>query len=110
LIGYFVGVCKAFREAKQKAYKEILPLILKFAFRSRQMSEGEYCEALCMLWFYGNKEVTKTMDNAFWIAHDSSRGDMITSLQEVIVEMRKDIQVFPWQKIKPDIKYLFTRI
>jgi hypothetical protein len=111
LIGYIIGACKAFREAKQKAYQEILPPILKFAFRSSQMKEGEYCEALCKLWLYGNKKVTKKMDYALWIAHDPSRGNMTKALQEVIVEMRKDIQLLSCQTIKPeDVQHLFTRI
>jgi len=111
LIGYIIGTFKAFREAKQKAYQEILPPILKFAFRSSQMNEGEYCEALCKLWLYASKEVANKMDHAIWIAHDPKRGDMIKALQEVIVEMRKDIQIFSWQKIKPDdVKHLFTRM
>lgn len=111
LIGYIIGTCKAFREAKQKAYQEMLPPILKFAFRSEQIDEGEFCEALCKLWLYGNRKVTKKMDNAVWIAHDQTRGNMIKALQEVIVEMRNDIQLFTWSRIKPDdVKHLFTRI
>jgi len=43
LIGYIIGTFKAFRESKQKAYQEILPPILKFAFHSNQTNEGEYC-------------------------------------------------------------------
>ena len=111
LIGYLVGVFKAFREAKQKAYQEMLPPILKFAFHSSEVSEGEYCEALCKLWLYGNRKVTVMMDDALLIAHDHSKGDLITALQKVIVEMRKDIQIFPWQKIKSDeVQHLFTQI
>lgn len=111
LIGYIVGTLKVFREAKQKAYQEILPPIINIAFRSSQMNEGEFSDALCKLWLYASKKITKKMDHALRIAHKPTRGDMIKALQEVIVEMRKDIQPFPWQRIKPDdVGHLFTRI
>lgn len=51
------------------------------------------------------------MDHTIWIAHDQKRGDKTKALQEVIVEMRKDIQLFSWQRIKPDdVRHLFTRM
>ena len=111
VIGYVVGALKAFREAKQKAYQEILPPIIKLAYRSEQMDEGEYCEALCKLWLYGNKKVTKKMDKALYIIHTPAKGDMTNALKDVILEMRKDIQLFSCQKIQPDeVGHLFTRI
>ena len=111
IIGYLVGACKAFREAKQKAYQEILPPIVKMAYRSRQADEGDFCEALSKLWLYGSKTVTKKMDDALYIIHDPTKGDISTALQEVIAEMRKDIQIVPWQKLKPDdVGHIFTRI
>ncbi len=111
VIGYFVGVAKAFREGKQKAYVELLPPILKMAYRSKEANEGEFSEALSKLWLYGSKKVAKKMDHALYIAHDPKRGDMTKALQEAIVEMRKDIQIFCWQRLKPeDVKHLFTRI
>lgn len=112
LIGYFLGMLRSFRDAKQKAYQEILPPIIKIAYRSKYSDEGEYCMALCRLWLYGNKKVTQKMEKALWIVHKpEERGDMAEALKEVIAEMRKDIQIFPWQKIKPDeIGHLFTRI
>lgn len=111
MAGYIVGSFKAFREAKQKAYQELLPPILKLAFRSRDVNETEYCEALCKLWLYANKKVAKKMERALFIAHDPQRGNMIEALQEVIVEMRKDIQLFSFQRLKAnEVQHLFTRI
>jgi len=110
-IGYLFGVCKSFREAKQKAYQEILPPIIKMAYRSQEANEGEFCEALSKLWLYGSKAVTKKMDHAVYIAHDRGRGDISKALQEAVVEMRKDIQVSPLQKLRPEeVNHLFTRI
>jgi hypothetical protein len=111
LIGYFVGRCKAFREAKQKAYQEMLPPIIKMAFRSQQADEGQLCEALVKLWLYGSKTVTRKVDHVLYIAHDHRRGNVTKALQEAIIKMRKDIQIWPWQKLKPDeVQHIFTRI
>ena len=111
IIGYFAGACKAFREAKQKAYQEILPPIVKMAYRSKQADEGDFCEALSKLWLYGSKTITKKMDDALYIVHDPTKGNISTALQKVIAEMRKDIQIVPWQTLKPDdVGHIFTRI
>ena len=111
LIGYFVGRCKAFREAKQKAYQEMLPPIIKMAFRSQQADEGQLCEALVKLWLYGSKTVTKKIDHALYIAHDPERGNILKAFQEAVVEIRRDIQINPLQRLKPDeVQHIFTRI
>ncbi len=116
IIGYLLGACKAFREAKQKAYQEILPPIIKMAYRSEDANEGEFCEALVKLWLYGSKTVAKKVDNAVSVAHKKERGNVSEALQEAIVEMRNDIQILPWpilwrKKLTPDeVKHIFTRI
>ena len=112
IIGYLLGACKAFREAKQKAYQEILPPIIKMAYRSEDANEGEFCEAIFKLWLYGSKAVAKKVDNVVSIAHDHKRGNITEALQKAIVEMRKDIQILPWQKrLTPnEVKHIFTRI
>lgn len=110
-VGYLVGVAKTFREGKQKAYVELLPPIIKMAYRSKEVNEGEFCEALSKLWLYGSKKVAKKMDHALYIAHDPKRGDMAKALKEAIVEIREDIQIHCWQQLKPeDVNHLFTRI
>ena len=68
LVGYVFGVCKSFREAKQRAYQEILPPIIKMAYRSDQANEGDFCEALSKLWLYGSKRVTEKMEHALHVA------------------------------------------
>lgn len=111
IVGYLLGAARAFREAKQKAYQEILAPIIKMAYRSQEANEGEFCEALSKLWLYGSKNVTKKMDDALSIAHDPRRGNISTALQAAIAEMRKDIQINPLQKLKPEqVNHIFTRI
>jgi len=110
-VGYLVGIAKAFREGKQKAYVELLPPIIKMAYRSKDANEGEFCEALSKLWLYGSIKVAKKMDHALSIAHDHKRGDRTKALQEAIVEMRKDIQKYRLKQLKPkEVNHLFTRI
>ena len=56
LIGYVVGAAKAFREQKQKAYTEILPPILKFAYdKESDIDEKEFSKALGIMWLYGSR-------------------------------------------------------
>lgn len=111
VVGYVVGTLKSFREEKQRAYAEILPPILQMAYHPSKADEREFSKALSKLWLYANKKVTKKMDDALYILHDHSRGDLPTALQEVVAEMRKDIQILPWQKVKPeDVNHLYTRI
>ena len=63
------------------------------------------------LWLYANKTVAKKMDNALFILHNPSRGNLTEALQEVVAKMREDIQVLPWQKVKPrEVNHLYTRI
>jgi hypothetical protein len=112
IIGYIVGAVKAFREEKQKAYGEIIPPILKMTYNPQDAhDEKEYCKALSKLWLYGSKKVTQKMEHALEIMHHPSSGNVTRALQEAVVEMRKDIQISPWQNIKPeDVNHLYTRI
>jgi len=91
IIGYVVGTAKTFREEKQKAYGEILPPILKAAYNPESLDEKEFNKALCKLWLYGSKNVTRTMEHALEILHNPSKGNITRALQETIVAMRKDI-------------------
>ena len=111
LLGYFLGVAKSFREEKQRAYGEILPAILKVAYHPERKDEEDFGKALSKLWLYGNRKVTQKMDNAVSILHDHKRGDITKALQEAVIQMRKDVQILPWQNIKPEeVKHLYTRI
>jgi hypothetical protein len=111
-IGWAVGYVKSFRDEKQKAYGDILPPILKMVYNPESsVDEKEFSRALSKLWIYGSKTVTQKMENALTIMHDHSKGDVTKALQEAVVEMRKDIQIWPWQKLKPqDVNHLYTRI
>jgi hypothetical protein len=111
LVGYFVGTIKSFREEKQRAYAEILPPIVQMAYNPSKADEGEFNKALIKLWLYANKTVAKKMDSALSILHNPSRGNRTEVLQEIVVKMREDIQVLPWQKLKPkEVNHLYTRI
>lgn len=113
IIGFIVGTLKSFREEKQKAYGDIIPPILKMAYNPRdEVDEKEYSKALAKLWLYGSKRVTQKMEHALAVLHNpSKRGEVTGALQEAVVEMRRDIQLFPWQKLKPtDVGHLYTRI
>ena len=115
LAGYWIGSLKYFAEEKQKAYTDLLPPIVKFAYDRKEGDEIEFHRALMKLWLYASKPVAIKMEKALSIIHDG--GDATPALQETIVEMRKDIQrlplfpIWPWQKLEPkDINHLYTII
>jgi hypothetical protein len=112
VIGYIIGAIKSFREEKQKAYGEIIPPILKMAYNPQDsIDEKEYAKALSKLWLYGSKKVTSKMEMALKLMHDHSKGNVTRALQEAVAEMRKDIQLFSFQKLRPeDVNHLYTRI
>jgi len=114
IIGYVVGTVKSFREEKQKSYGEILPPILKVAYNPNDENdevEKEFNKALSKLWLYGSKRVTQKMELALKIMHGSSGEDITKALQEAIVEMRNDIQLWSCHRIAPkDVNHLYSRI
>jgi hypothetical protein len=113
LIGYGVGVLKAFREYKQKVYQEILLPILTMVYKTKrgEQEEREFNQSLSKLWLYANKDVAKKTDRAVSIIHKPSRGDLTKALQEVIAAMRKDIQIWPWQKLDPsEVTHLYSQL
>lgn len=112
IVGYIVGAVKSFREEKQKAYGEIIPPILKMAYNPQDtIDEKEYSKALSKLWLYGSKRVTRKMEKALKIMHNPSTGNVTKALQEAVIEMRRDIQLLPFQELKPeDVNHLYTRI
>ena len=114
IVGYVIGTMKSFREAKQKAYGELLPPIIKTAYNPQGDDEKEFNAAINKLWLYGSKSVALKMEHALKIMHDPSKGDVTKALQEAVVEMRKDIQLWllwPWQKLNPkDVNHIYTII
>lgn len=112
IIGFVVGSVKAFREAKQNAYKEILPPVIKMAYDPKSGVENkEFNRALALVWIYADKKVAKKMDNVVSIINNRNRGNITFALQEVIIEMRRDIQIWSCQRLKPqDVNHLYTKI
>jgi hypothetical protein len=113
LMGYGVGVLKAFREHKQKAYQEILVPILRMAYKSDrgEKEERDFNQSLAKLWLYANKDVCRKTEEAVSILHKPSRGDLTGALQKTIAAMRRDIQIWPWQKLEPsEVNHLYTQL
>ncbi len=113
LIGYSVGVLKAFREYKQKVYQEILVPILRMVYKSNRGDEEErdFNQSLAKLWLYANKDVARKTDRAVSILHKPSRGNLGEALQEAVAAMRRDIQIWPCQKLDPsEVKHLYTQL
>lgn len=113
LIGYGVGVLKAFREYKQKVYQEILVPILRMVYKidRGEQEERDFNQSLAKLWLYANKDVARKTDIAVSILHKPSRGNLGEALQEAVAAMRRDIQIWPWQKIDPsEVKHLYTQL
>jgi hypothetical protein len=112
LVGYVLGSIKSFREEKQKAYGAILPPILKMAYHPESTTdEKEFCEALSKLWVYGSKKVAMKMEEALSIIHNPGKGNITEALQRAVVEMRRDVQLWTWQRLNPqDVNHLYSRI
>jgi hypothetical protein len=117
VLGGIGWVIRSSHEKKQKVYDEMIPPILRGAYRRRQEDEKEFNEALCKLWLYGSKKVTEKMEEALKIMHRNPiDGEKMTrAFQEAISEIRKDIhRLWPWwscRKIKPeDINHIYTEM
>lgn len=112
IAGFAFGRARDFREAKQKAYVELLPPILKFAYDRKPGEEEAFSTALTRLWLYGSKRAARSMDQAIGIMHDPKMDQMTTrALQLAVAHMRRDIQLWCWQRLKPEeVKHLYTMI
>lgn len=109
IAGFVFGRARDFRKAKQTAYVELLPVILKFAYNRVKGDEEAYTAALARMWLYGSKQAALSMDHALGIIHE--KGDVTRALQLAVADMRKDIQLWPWQHLNPkDVQHLYTRI
>ena len=112
IIGFFLGQFKFFMEEKHRAYRELLPPILKAGYRPKEENEDDFNKALTKLWLYGNKEVTQKIDRAVSIMHDSQRGELTNAYQEAIIAMRKDLRMkWPFDRLKPDdVRHIYSKI
>lgn len=113
VLGFILGSIKFFREEKHRAYRELLPPILKCGFYPERVDQEEFNRALTKLWLYGNIEVTKKMDTAVGIIHHPERRkDLISVFQEAIVAMRKDLRMgCPWGRLEPrDVGHIYMII
>lgn len=105
--GFFLGRVKEFRENKHNAYSNILPGIIKSYF-TRQ--DFEFNKSIILSWLYSSKRVAKKIDKVASIMTkpNHSSEEIINELQNLTVEMRKDIQPFPWQRLQAkDVKHIY---
>ncbi len=110
IIGFIFGHLKFFREEKHRAYRELLPPILRAAYNPQERDEDEFNKALTKLWLYGNKDVAKKMDMAVSIIHDRSRGNITEAFQKAIIAMRKDLRMWRNDELKPtDVAHIYTK-
>lgn len=111
IVGYLFATVKSFREEKQRAYSELLPSIVKMIYDPGSSKEAEFSNSLMKLWLYGSKRAAQQMEIALSLFHNPDKGDVTQALQKAIVEMRKDIQVWPWQRMKPnEVGHLYTKV
>jgi hypothetical protein len=101
LVGYFYGAAIAFRDQKLRAYEEILPIFIKVAFELSESDQPEFNKAVMKVWLFASKNVALKVDHALAVLIRPERGDAKEALQDVISEMRADIQLNRFQRIKP---------
>ena len=109
-LGFSLGSVRSFREQKHQVYRESLPTIVQMIY-AEVKNEEAFNEALNRIWLYGNKRVANKVDHVAAIMIKPERGNIAEACQELIAEMRTDIQIFLWQKIEPkDIRHLYTKV
>jgi len=107
IIGFVLGNIKFHREEKYKAYREFLSPIVRFVFEKD--NQHEYNEAQQKLWVFASKKVVKKMDIVAQRVIKPERGSVLEALQEMIAEMRNDIQLWRYSRIKPpEIAHFYT--
>jgi hypothetical protein len=107
IIGFVLGNLKFHREEKYKAYRDFLSPIVRFVFEKDNKDADN--EAQQKLLVFASKKVAKKMDIVASRVVSSERGDVVTALQEMIAEMRKDIQPWSYSRIKPpEIGHIYT--
>lgn len=101
--GYFVGIWTAFRHRKQGAYEELLPPIIKAAFKPEGRDEPAFNRALLQVWLYASKKAARKINTAVGIMHNRCRGNLIEALQEAVAAARDDMQFCSWrQRLKSE--------
>ena len=71
----------------------------------------EFNKALALVWIYSNKKIAKRMDSVVSIINNPNDRNVTKALQEAIVEMRKDIQLWSSQYLIPsEINHLYTKV
>ncbi len=109
IVGLVLGNIKFHREEKYKAYREFLSPIVRFVFE--RDNQDEYNEAQQKLWVFASKKVARKMDIVASRVIKPERGDVIEALQEMIAEMRNDIQLWSCSRIKPpEIAHIYTTV
>lgn len=112
LIAYAFGSAKAFKELKQKAYAEIMPLLIRGTFKPGSDDEASFNRALTVVSLYGDRMLVGSVYRLVGILHDSSRGDATKTIQEILAQMRSDTQ--PWPQFRrrmraDEFEQLYTR-
>ncbi|MFH1950149.1 MAG: hypothetical protein ABIL06_00885 [Pseudomonadota bacterium] len=109
IVGFVLGNIKFHREEKYKAYREFLSPIVRFVFK--RDNEDAYNEAQQKLWVFASRRVAKKMDVVASRVIKPERGNVIEALQEMIAEMRNDIQLWSFSRLKPpEIAHIYTTI
>ena len=110
IIGFIFGNIKFHREEKYRAYREFLSPIVRFVFRKD--NEDAYNEAMQKLWVFASKRVAQKMNVvASRVIKPKERGNVIEALQDLISEMRNDIQLWSCSRIKaPEIGHIYTTV
>ena len=107
IVGFILGNLKFHREEKYKAYRDFLSPIVRFVFE--RDNQDAYNEAQQKLWVFASRKVAKKMDIVASRVIKPERGNPIEALQEMIAEMRNDIQPWSFCRIKPpEIAHIYT--
>jgi len=108
IVGFILGNLKFHREEKYKAYREFLSPIVRFVFE--RDNQDAYNEAQQKLWVFASRKVARKMNIvASRVINPEERGDPIEALQDMIAEMRNDIQPWSFCRIKPpEIAHIYT--
>ncbi len=102
-----MGNIKFHREEKYKAYREFLSPIVRFVFA--RDNQDAYNEAQQKLWVFASRKVALKMNIVASMVVKPERGNVIEALQEMIVEMRNDIQLWSWSRFEPpEIAHIYT--
>jgi len=109
IIGFIFGNIKFHREEKYRAYREFISPIVRFVFI--RDNEDAYNEAMQKLWVFASKKVAKKMDIVASRVIKPERGNVKEALQDLISEMRSDIQLWSWGRIKAlEIRHIHTTV